>query len=218
MAKKAILVGASGLIGSELLTIILADDSYSEVLVLARKKVKIKNNKLIQKVIDFNFMDEYAEFITGDVIFCCLGTTLSQTPDKKLYRKIDHDYPVNLAKIALQNGIGQFHLVSSLGANAQSKQFYLKTKGETENDVKKVGLKSVHIYEPSVLDGLRNHPRPMEVFFVGLMNLISPLLNGKYKKYRSIKGSTVAMAMFKQSIKNEPGVFTYTSDVIQELA
>jgi uncharacterized protein YbjT (DUF2867 family) len=218
MAKKAIIVGASGLIGNLLLDTLLQSVEYDSVLALVRKKLSVNNQKLIQLIIDFNHLEDYAGLITGNTFFCCLGSTKSKTPDLSEYRKIDHDYPLQLAHIALKNGIGQYHLVSSIGANAASSNFYSKMKGETEADIKNVGLASLHIYQPSLLTGNRKENRFAERFFIGLTKIIDPLLFGKLKKYRSIPAATVAKAMYKQSVNNKDGVFIYTSDKIKELS
>jgi uncharacterized protein YbjT (DUF2867 family) len=214
MTKKAIIVGASGLIGSNLLNMLLAQPEYNEVLVVSRKKNKIKNKKITQLIVEFEHLDEYAAQITGDVLFCCLGTTKAITPDLVEYRKIDHDYPVKLAEIALQNGISQYHFVSAIGANSASSNFYTSMKGDAEEALKKVGLKSLQIYEPSILIGNRKKSRPLERIAGIVMRIISPLLLGSLKKYRPIKAIDVARAMFKQSLKNKKGVYTYTSDQI----
>jgi uncharacterized protein YbjT (DUF2867 family) len=191
---------------------------YSEVLSISRKKNKMHHDKLTHLVIDLDQLDDHAAAITGDVVFCCLGTTKQQTPDVTEYRKIDHDYPVILANIAFKNGVEQYHFISSIGANANSSTFYLKTKGETEEDIKKAGIKSVFIYRPSMLLGRRHNPRFAERFLGGLMNLFGPLLIGGLRKYHSIKASAVASAMYNRSLKNKPGVFTYTYNKIQELS
>ena len=162
---------------------------------------------------------DYAEHINGRVIFCCLGSTRDKTPDLNEYRKIDHDYAVKMAEIGLKNGVEQYHLVSSIGADAGSSTFYTKLKGETEDDVKKIGLNSLHIYRPSVLVGARTESRKLERIAIKLMVLFNPLLIGPLKKYRSIEGKTVAQAMFKQSLKKtKEGVFIYPSDQIKKLA
>jgi uncharacterized protein YbjT (DUF2867 family) len=218
MTKKAIIVGASGLIGSNLLDILLAQPDYHEVLIIARKKSKNKNTKISQLIIDFEELEKYADKITGDVIFCCLGTTRSATPDLAEYRKIDHDYPVKLAEIAVRNGIEQFHYISAIGANSQSSNFYTKIKGDAENDLKNVGLKSLQIYEPSLLIGNRKKRRLIESAAAVIMKIINPLLVGKLNKYRAIKAIDVAKAMYKQSLKNKVGVYTYTTDKIQKRA
>ena len=218
MAYKAIIAGASGLIGSELLNILLNDDAYNAVTIIVRNSTGIKHHKLTELVIDYDKLDDYAGEITGHAIFSCLGTTKAKTPDQSIYKKIDHDYPVKLAELALKNGIEQFHLVSSLGANKDSSTFYLQLKGETEIDVEKVGVKTVHIYRPSLIVGDRKETRPFEGFIVGLFKVIDPLLFGSLKKYRSISAQTIAMAMFKQSLNTKEGVFIHPSDKIKELA
>jgi uncharacterized protein YbjT (DUF2867 family) len=218
MTKKAIIVGASGLIGSKLLAILSTQPEYGEILVIGRKKTRTVNTKVTQLVIDFDHLGHYTNSITGDVLFCCLGTTRSQTPDLVTYRKIDHDYPVQLAEIALKNNIGEYHFVSAMGANSESSNFYTKMKGDTEEDLKKIGLKSLHIYEPSILIGHRNKARHIERIAVFIMAITSPLFIGSLQKYKAIQANDVAKAMYKQSLKNKLGVFTYTSDKIKKRA
>jgi uncharacterized protein YbjT (DUF2867 family) len=205
MAGKAILTGATGLIGSQLLDILLAGDAYDEVLILVRKKLNVSNKKLTQLVIDFDQMENYRSSITGDAVFSCLGSTQKKTPDRAIYYKIDHDYPLRLAQMAQTNGIRQFHLVSSVGANPKSGTFYIKMKGETERDISALNIQSIYLYEPSMLTGRKEEKRLGEIFFEGLFKIINPLLNGKWKKYRSVSGAAVARAMYDQSLKNEPG-------------
>ena len=123
MAKRAIIAGASGLIGSLLLEIVLENKEYDEVLILVRKKLLLQHIKLKQLVVNFDRLAEHADLLTGDVVFCCLGSTRKKTPDLTVYRKIDHDYPLQLAEIALENKIGQYHLVSALGANPAASNF-----------------------------------------------------------------------------------------------
>src|ERR1700761_9615073 len=212
MSNKAIIAGASGLIGSKLLNILLNEPAYNEVLILVRKVLPIEHQKLVQLVVDFDKLDEHEASITGHAVFCCLGSTQKKTPDLAVYRKIDHDYPVKLAQLAKQNGVNQYHLVSAIGANSKSSNFYTKMKGETEDDLKKVDLECLHIYQPSFLTGDRKESRPMERMVVGIMKVIDPLLIDGLKKYRSIPAQTVAQAMFNESLKNEEGVFIHTSD------
>jgi uncharacterized protein YbjT (DUF2867 family) len=203
--RKAIVAGATGLIGSQLLDILLAGEDYDEVMIIVRKKLNITHAKLTQLVIDFDELANHLSSITGEVIFSCLGTTKNKTPDTGTYYKIDHDYPLQLANMAKQNGIKQFHLVSAVGANPDSKTFYIRMKGETERDISALDLPSVYMYEPSMLTGRKQEKRFVEIFFEGLFKFINPLLNGKWKKYRSVSGATVARAMYDQSLKNEPG-------------
>jgi len=218
MAKKAIIAGASGLTESCLLDLLLQQPGYDEVLVLVRKELPVKQSKLTQLVVDFDKPESYSAQITGDALFCCLGSTRKKTPDLTDYRKVDHDYPLQLAQIALKNGVSQFHLVSAIGASAKASNFYSKMKGETEEDIIKTDFPSLHIYRPSFIAGNRNENRPQERLAVGLMKVMDPILIGKLKKYQSIAARTIASAMYKQSLKNETGVHIYSSDKIKELS
>jgi len=218
MKYKAVIAGASGLIGNLLLEHLLHHPDYDEVLVLVRKKLMIQHQKLTQLILDFDHLDDYQSQINGHALFCCLGTTKNKTPDLKEYRKIDHDYPVQLAKIAAKNSMKQYHLVSSLGADKSSSIFYTKLKGETEEDIKQNKVDGIYIYQPSMLIGNRQEKRFAERLAMRLFKWIDPLLIGKLKKYRSIKADTVAKAMLNQSLKNNSGIFTYPSDQIKKLA
>jgi len=218
MAKKAVIAGSSGLIGSHLLQILLEQAYYDEVLILVRKKLPLQHHKLTQLVIDFEQPESYQHELKGHALFCCLGSTKKKTPDLTVYRKIDHNYPLLLAQLARQNGIEQYHLVSSIGADINGVNFYTKTKGETEADISAIGIPAVHIYRPSFLSGNRQESRPMEKLVNSLMKVINPLLFGSWKKYQSIAASTVAIVMYKQSIKNATGVFIYESDKIKQLS
>jgi uncharacterized protein YbjT (DUF2867 family) len=216
--KKAIIAGASGLIGAHLLQILLNEKGYDEVLILVRKELPIQHTKLKQLVIDYTRLNNYAGLIKGDTIFCCLGTTRKNTPNETEYRKIDHDYPLELAQIANFNNIEQYHLVSAASADTSSKIFYSRLKGETEGDIVKVGLPILHIYRPMLLTGKRKETRIGENIAKVIFKVVNPLLIGGLIKYRSIAGETVAKAMYKQSLKNEIGIFIYRSDMIEELS
>ena len=214
MCKKAIVVGASGLIGSELLKVLLADDQYDRVVALVRKPLQLVHTKLDQIAIDLDKLNEYAHLIDGDVLFCALGSTKKKTPDLVDYRKIDHDYPLHLARIAVDQGIKQYHLISSIGANKDSSNFYTKMKGETEEDIKASGLEGLIIYRPSLLTGDRKEKRFAEGLMQSISKLINPLLVGSIKKYRSIEAKTVAVAMVKLSKTEIKGIYVYESDDI----
>ncbi|MEO7215017.1 NAD(P)H-binding protein [Mucilaginibacter sp.] len=215
MEYKAIIVGASGLVGDKLLTVLLNHAEYDEILVLVRKKLPMEHKKLVQLVINFDDLPKYAASLTGHAVFSCLGTTNAKTPDKDQYRKIDHDYPLQIAELAKANGIEQFHLVSAVGANAGSSTFYLKLKGDLEDSLKAVGLKSLHIYQPSMLYGGRKDQRTLENALIGLFKVIDHLMIGGWRKYRSIDAATIANAMFRNSLKSAPGIHTYTFDQIK---
>lgn len=217
MSKKAILLGATGLIGHNLLYKLLSDETYNEVLIISRKSSNITHVKLKEIILNFDEIANYSAEINGNVIFCCLGTTIKNTPDLSMYRKIDYQYPLDVAKIAFANGVQQYHLISSMGANVKSKLFYSRTKGEVERDLQKIPFEVIHIYQPALLDGNRKEERPAENVMIGLFRLLNPILIGPLKKYRSIKIEKVASAMLHQANKNLHGIFTHTSDEIEKL-
>jgi len=218
MSHQVILVGASGLIGSHLLTQLIESVEISRILLLLRKPLHISAHKVQELIVNFDELEHYSSDIKGDVIFSCLGTTKAATPDSDLYRKIDLEYPLKLAEIGIRNGVSQFHLVSSLGANALASNAYLKLKGELENELKNLSISSLHIYQPSLLTGNRKESRLGEKFAISVFKLINPLLIGPFKKYRSIEAETVARVMFNQSLKDLKGTFIYPSIKIQKLA
>jgi uncharacterized protein YbjT (DUF2867 family) len=217
MKTSAVVLGASGLVGRHLLSLLLNNPHFDSIKIFVRKLLPISHPKLTQIITDFEHLELKKEEIKADVIFCCLGSTQKKTPDLNIYKNIDHDYPLYFAVEGQKNGMQQFHQVSALGANAKSSNFYTKMKGETENDLKKLGIPSLHIYQPSFLRGNRNENRPLEKVFLVLMKVIDPLLIGSLKKYRSIAAEDVAKAMINESIKNKKGIFVHQSDQIKEL-
>jgi uncharacterized protein YbjT (DUF2867 family) len=218
MANKAVIAGASGLIGNKLLQLLLQSQQYDEVLALVRSELPVNHKKLVQLVVNFDQLKLHQASITGHAIFCCLGSTRSKTPDLSVYRKIDHDYPLELAQIAAHNNIPHYHLVSAIGANSKSGNFYTKLKGQTEDDIQQVGISSLHIYQPSLLTGNRKEFRFAEKLATAVMKVIDPLLLGSLQKYRSVPAGTVAQAMYRQSLNNEEGVFIHPSNHIKQLA
>ena len=218
MSYRVILVGASGLIGSNLLSELIQSEEISGVLLLVRRSTGITNTKVKELILNFDELNTYLSEIQGDIIYSCLGTTKRETPDSKLYRKIDLEYPLNLAKLGMKNGVSQFHIISSLGSDSESSNSYLKLKGELEQELKKLNIPSLHIYQPSFLIGDRKENRLADKIMKPIFRLIDPLLIGPLKKYRSIKAADVAKVMLSQSVKDLKGAFIYPSIKIQELA
>ena len=206
--QAAVIIGASGLIGTELIEQMLHDDHFSTVRVLVRRKLAISHPKLQQEIIDFNDLADYTnKFGRGDSIFSCIGTTQKKVKgDKAAYEKIDHDIPVHAAQIGLGNGFKKFLIVSSVGADASSSNFYLQLKGKTENDIKRFAFESISFFRPSMLLGKRNESRPFENLLQGGISFISSFLFGSLVKYHSIKARDVADAMIAESKQTKPGI------------
>jgi len=217
MSKKAIIIGASGLTGSILLDKLLKDDDYTEVKVFSRKSLEIKHSKLKEFVGDLHQLETITSDFSGDVCFCCIGTTAKKTPDKEAYRKIDYGIPVASAKLCKKNAISTFLVISALGADANSSIFYSKTKGEMEDAVLQENISNTYILQPSLIFGDRKEIRFGEKIAIKAAKLFSFLLAGNLQKYKGIEADTIARAMLylasaKTDIKRIP------SDKIKELS
>lgn len=199
MIKKAIVYGASGLVGSYILETLLNNANYEQVIIVVRTTLNIEHPKLKTIIGDYNSLSEVVKGIQADEIFIALGTTQKKTPDKKLYYKIDHDYPVLAAKLAKENGAKAVFLVSAIGANAKSSIFYTRMKGETEQDIINLNLDHTNIFRPSMILGDRKESRPLEKVFIGIFKFINPLFVGGMNKYKGIEASDIAKAMVKSA-------------------
>jgi len=215
---KGVIIGSSGLVGRELLHQLCDNPAYDAITILVRNPSGIKHPKVTEVVIDFEQLDNYRQYITGDVVFSCLGTSKSLSPDLKSYYKIDYEYPVKIAWIATENKVKQFHIISTVGAKEKSSNSYLKVKGETEINISVIKFDSTHFYRPSLLTGKRDDKRTLEQLGIAAMKVVNPFLIGGAKKYRSIAAADVAKAMMVQSLKHLEGTFYYESNKIQEIA
>lgn len=148
---KAIIVGATGATGKDLLAQILEDDAFAEVHIFVRKAVKTEHSKLTIHIIDFEKPENWKHLVVGDVLFSCLGTTLKAAGSKEAQWKIDYTYQYEFAKAAKENGIKHYILVSSMGANSQSKLFYIKMKGALEDAVNQLSFPRLSIFKPPIL-------------------------------------------------------------------
>ncbi len=197
--KKAILFGASGFIGSYLLTELLGSERYSEVIVVVRKPLEIQHPKLKMLIGDFHSLTSLRDQLVADDVFLTLGTTRKAIPNQSEYYQIDHDYPVLAAKIARERGATSVFVVTAVGANANSDIFYTRTKGEIERDILTLQFKHTHIFRPSMLLGERKENRPLEKLFLKLWPLVNPIFRGPFSNYRGIEGRDVALAMVRAS-------------------
>lgn len=195
MGKIAIILGATGLTGTMLLDQLLADTRYERIKLFSRKAIGISHAKIEEHLVNVLELASFSNDFHGDEVFCCVGTTNAKTPDKGLYRSIDYGIPVTAAKLCEQNHIKTLIVISALGANAKSKIFYNRTKGEMEETVLNFEIPRVHILQPSLIGGKRKEKRNGEYFFKLLMKLINPLLIGSLKKYRSIHPKTIVYSM-----------------------
>ncbi len=215
--KTALIIGSTGLIGSELLKILLESSEYAQVVTFVKRDTGIQNPKLTQHIIDFDKPESYKEWVVGDDFFCTIGTTIKKAGSQKAFKKVDFEYPKQFALFAQENKVKNYLLISSLDANAKSSNFYLKTKGEIQDFLKTCNFESVSILQPSLLLGDRNEFRFAEKAGAFVMKLVSFVFVGKLKKYKAIQGNTVAKALYRIAQKNKKGFHIYESDVIQEI-
>jgi uncharacterized protein YbjT (DUF2867 family) len=208
----ALLAGATGLIGGQLLDLLLTDNYYEKIIVVSRKSLQIKNDKLVNVVTHFDRLSEHAAELKSDDVFCCLGTTMRQARSKEIFRQVDLEYPLELARISKENGAHTFLLVSALGADSKSGIFYNKVKGETEERIAAVGLKSVHILQPSLLIGPRKEHRSGEEAAKFIYKYLDFLVPEKYKGIESVK---VARALIAFARQNKEGTFIHQSKELQ---
>ena len=212
--KTAIILGATGLTGSILLEKLIDDSRYRKIKVFTRNHVKFKHEKIEEYLIDLFELEKFSELFTADEVYCCIGSTQSKTPDNDTYRMIDFGIPATAAKIAHSNQIETFVVISAMGADADSRFFYNRVKGEMEGAVKDQQIRNTYILQPSLIGGNREESRPFEYAWKKIMSIGDHLLVGKLKKYRSIQPETIANAMIHLT-NNDYQSGTFQNDEIK---
>lgn len=207
MHNKSIVLGSTGLIGKHLLTYLGEKDL--SVIAITRRSIKDIPKNASPMIIDFDEFLDQGHLPGCEHIYICLGTTIKKAGSQESFKKVDLDYCLGFAKKARESGATKISLVTSVGANADSKNFYLETKGKLENEIKAMGFDSVNIFQPGLLLGNRDEIRPLE--FLGQYGsfLLNMFLFGSLKKYRSIEASKVAHAMANSPNKNGINYFSY---------
>ena len=206
--KKALVVGGTGLVGKQLIELLLADDRYT-VVALVRKPLPIINKKLTTILFDFD--NPVKTLVVADEIFCCLGTTIKTAGSKPAFYKVDYEYVLMIARAGYDNGVRKFALVSSMGANKYSGIFYNKTKGAIEEAVTSTGYENIFIFRPSILLGKRSEFRLGEMVGKFLMTSLAFALP---KKYQPIEARQVAAAMVSSMNSGKTGLHILESDSI----
>jgi uncharacterized protein YbjT (DUF2867 family) len=211
--RTALLAGSTGLIGKQLLGLLLEDSRYTVVKAISRKPLAIQHSKLQNIVTDFISLTEHHDELKADDVFCCLGTTIRQAGSQAAFRKVDYDYPLELARLTKNHGATQYLIITALGADAKSGIFYNRVKGEVEQAIEAVGFDSYHIFRPSLLLGERTEKRAGEgaatVVYKALGFLI-PL------KYKAIDSAKVAKAMLHFAKQDSKGKFIHESKELQQ--
>ncbi|MCG8476935.1 MAG: oxidoreductase [Cytophagales bacterium] len=215
--KKALIVGASGLVGGYVLDLLLASPHYSVVISVGRKVLPVDHPKLEQRKVSFDALDEQDLEEEADDMFCCLGTTIKKAGSREVYRKVDCDYVLASARLGLKAGVRHFLIVTALGANPDSRIFYNKIKGETEQLLEMLAFEQLSILQPSLLLGDREEFRLGEKIGACLFKAFSWMFVGKLRKYRAIPALWVARTMFEIAQTNKRGVKRYESDLIEKI-
>lgn len=210
-----VLIGATGLVGAALLDALKSNDRIEKIVVFSRKKIEDKNPKIESYVIDFRMTDSYADLVKGDVLFCCLGTTMKVAGSKAGFIDVDYTFPLQFATSAYNNGVPSMHIVTATGANSSSSIFYNKVKGQVQEAIAALGFRSCYFYQPSMLIGERNENRVGEKIGQKLMLFLDFLIPSAYK---AITGKTVAEAMLHCALQQAPGTHYIASDEIFKIA
>jgi len=195
--KTALLFGATGLVGSHLLNLLIINNNYSKIKVFVRSSIELNDPKIEIIQTDFNNLKNHREDIKGDDCFFCIGTTKKNSPDKNEYKRVELEVPKQVAQIAKSNLVNSFVFVSSGYADPKSSGDYLKFKGLVEEELKRLNFSKLGIMRPSFLLGNRQEKRVGEKIGIFVFKLLSPLFLGPLKKMKPIHSVTVAKAMIR---------------------
>jgi len=198
--KIAIVIGATGVVGKKLVDRLAKQESIEKIIAITRRAVEYQSNKVVNEVVNFDKLENHRDIFQGDIFFSCLGTTAKQAGSLTKQRLVDFDYQYNAAKICVENNVKHYMLVSSNGANANSKSSYLKMKGELENEILLLPFQRISILQPSLLLGERDDFRLGEVLASWILPTLCQL--PFLKRYRPISGDEVAKKMVTLSSLN----------------
>lgn len=201
---KAVLFGYNGLVGSNLFKLLLENPLIDSVATAGRSDLTSQNPKHRHYKTDFSDLNELAHIFSADVVFCCLGTTIAKAGSQDNFRKVDYHYPLEISKIASKSQVKKLIIVSSVGADAGSSNFYLKTKGEMEEAVRQQMIPQISFMQPGLLLGRRQEFRFGERLAVLIFPLFNPLLVGKLAKYKAVRALDVAAAMLQIALQDDP--------------
>ncbi|AGA68681.1 putative nucleoside-diphosphate sugar epimerase [Desulfitobacterium dichloroeliminans LMG P-21439] len=215
--KSALLIGASGLVGAKLLGLLLNDSEYEKVIIFVRKSLELKHPKVEEVVLEFDELAQYKVYFKVNDVFCCLGTTIKKAGTQEAFKKVDVEYPLEIAGIAKEMGAEKFLVISSMGANARSKVFYSRMKGILEQELEKIGMGSLHIFRPSLLLGDRKEFRVGESVSSLISKGLPFLFAGSLRKYKPIGAETVAKGMVLAAQSEAEGVFIHESYEIEKM-
>lgn len=193
---KALIIGATGATGKDLIHKLIEDKDFEEIHAFVRKPMETQNEKVKFYVVDFEKPENWRDLVKGDVAFSCLGTTLKDAGSKEAQRKVDFDYQLNFAKIAKENNVEDFVLVSAYGASPNSKIFYSRMKGELEQEIKKLHFNKLTIFNPGMLER-KNSNRTGEVLGSRIIKFANKF--GVLEHQKPLPTDVLAQAMVNSS-------------------
>lgn len=216
--KKISLIGGTGLVGGELLKMLALHSEVESVTAVTRSPLNITSPRIKNVVVDFEKLSDCLEQVQSDVFICCLGTTIKKAGSQAAFQRVDYDYVIEWARLAEMVKANKFMVVSAMGADANSKIFYNRVKGQMEDELKRRSIPQIEIFQPSLILGERNEKRIGE----GIGQVLAPVMNmvmqGPLKKYRPIKACDIAQAIAIKAFQFQEGRFTYPSEVIQKIS
>lgn len=218
--RKAVVIGATGLVGRQLVRLMIKEDRYDSILLIVRKPYEIKDPKVVELVIkDFNDLEKYQSRMEGHDFYCALGTTRKKAGSKEAFLEVDVTYPMEFARIARsQNDFQQLLVVTAVGADSSSRLFYNKAKGQLEDQLQELKLKALKIFQPSLLLGNRSEYRLLEEIAKTLSSIASFFTLGSKKRVGAIRDVEVAKAMIKITGKEEIGFHRYKPNQMVHIA
>jgi uncharacterized protein YbjT (DUF2867 family) len=217
--RVALVAGSSGMIGAQLLPLLLQAPQYTRVHALSRRPLPFDHPRMANRVVRFEAsLQAQLKGLQCQDAFCCLGTTMRDAGSQSAFRAVDRDLVLEFSQLALSCGAERLVVVTAVGANAASKNFYLRVKGETEKALEGLRFRALDILQPSLLLGSRREQRLQGLAAQAGMWLVNPLLLGSWARYRAIAANTVAAAMCGAAASGRRGVYRYTYDGIVSLA
>lgn len=208
---KALVIGATGAVGKDLVEQLLKDDTFDRVDIFVRREVKIPSAKLVSHIVDFDHLESWANLLTGDVLFSCLGTTIKAAGSQDAQWKVDYTYQFDSAKAARAGGVRKLVLVSSVGANAKSKIFYARMKGQLDEDVAKLGFPGCFILRPPSLIR-KGSDRFGEKAGVAILKGLNAI--GLLRSWKPMPTEEVAAAMIRLAKSESQGLHIFESQEI----
>ena len=216
--NTALVIGATGLVGSHLVQELLNSTNYESIVVLVRRSIFSAHPKLTEKEFDFNNLISFENLELADHVFCCLGTTIKTAGSKTAFKFVDYELPLRFAKWSEKSNVKSFSIVTAMGANSNSLFFYNRVKGDLEVDIKQLQIPKIQIFQPSLIMGRRMEFRFGELIGKWIMTFLNPFMLGPLRKYRGIHAKTIAKGMIHHLSNKGDGIDVFASDQIGELA